>query len=47
VAEQAEATDELSKEPYEKIVGVVNCTVQDEEFAPNISRQVRNYFTNF
>jgi hypothetical protein len=31
VAEEAEAADQLSKAPYERIVGVVDCTVQDED----------------
>lgn len=31
VAEEAEAATQLSQAPYEKIVGVVDCTVQDEE----------------
>lgn len=31
VAEEAEAADQPSKAPYEKIVGVVDCTVQDED----------------
>lgn len=31
VAEEAEAAEQLSKAPYERIVGVVDCTVQDED----------------
>ncbi|RLM86115.1 hypothetical protein C2845_PM04G07390 [Panicum miliaceum] len=31
VAEEAEPTTQLSQAPYEKIVGVVDCTVQDED----------------
>ena len=31
MAEEAEAADQPSKAPYEKIVGVVDCTVQDED----------------
>uniref|UniRef100_A0A0E0LJ61 N-acetyltransferase domain-containing protein n=1 Tax=Oryza punctata TaxID=4537 RepID=A0A0E0LJ61_ORYPU len=30
VAEETDATSQLSQAPYEKIVGVVDCTVQDE-----------------
>jgi ribosomal protein S18 acetylase RimI-like enzyme len=30
VAEDAETDTQLSQAPYEKIVGVVDCTVQDE-----------------
>ncbi|CAL5076113.1 unnamed protein product [Urochloa decumbens] len=31
VAEEAEPTTQLSQAPYEKIVGIVDCTVQNEE----------------
>lgn len=30
VAEEADATTELLQAPFEKIIGVVDCTVQDE-----------------
>lgn len=31
MAEEADSADQLSKAPYERIVGVVDCTVQDED----------------
>lgn len=31
VAEEADATTQLSQAPFENIVGVVDCTVQDED----------------
>jgi len=31
VAEEAEPTSQLSQAPYERIIGVVDCTVQDED----------------
>jgi hypothetical protein len=38
VAEDAETDTQLSQAPYEKIVGVVDCTVQDEA---NILKHIR------